>query len=94
MVTQSTCSIKLYLRLTPETKQVLIAAAQAAHCSVSQFVLTSALARAAETLTERQRLELNAEQWEKFMTALVASARPIPKIQKLFRAPSPFDTPK
>lgn len=93
MATQSTRTTKLDLRLSPEAKQTLSAAAQAAHCSVSQFVLTSALERAAETLTERQRFELNAEQWEKFMAALDAPPQIVPQVQRLFYEPSPFDMP-
>ncbi len=93
MATQSTRTTKLDLRLSPEAKQTLSSAAQAAHCSVSQFVLASALARAAETLTERQRFELNAEQWEQFMAALDAPPQIVPQIQRLFREPSPFDLP-
>ena len=63
---------KLDLRLSPEAKRTLHAAAHEVNCSVSQFVLTSALERAAETLTERRRFELNTEQWEAFMAALDA----------------------
>lgn len=93
MTTHSTRTTKLDLRLSQEAKQTLISAAQAAHCSVSQFVLTSALQRAAETLAERQRFELDAEQWEAFMAALDAPPQVVPQIQQLFREPSPFDTP-
>ena len=93
MTTQSNRTSKLDLRLSPEAKQTLSAAAQAAHCSVSQFVLTSALERAAETLTERQRFALNAQQWEEFMVALDAPPQIVPQIQQLFREPSPFDAP-
>jgi uncharacterized protein (DUF1778 family) len=56
-------------------------------------VLVSALARAAETLNDRQRFELNAEQWAKFMTALDEPPQVVPQIQQLFREPSPFDAP-
>ena len=93
MATQSTRTTKLDLRLSQEAKQTLSAAAQVAHCSVSQFVLRSALERAAETLTERQRFELNAEQWEEFMTALDAPPQVVPQLQQLFREPSPFELP-
>jgi uncharacterized protein (DUF1778 family) len=93
MATQSTRTTKLDLRLSPDAKQTLSAAAQAAHCSVSQFVLASALSRAAETLSERQRFELNAEQWEHFMAALDAPPQIVPQIQRLFREPSPFELP-
>lgn len=85
---------KLDLRLTPEAKRTLSAAAHAAHCTVTQFVLASALERAAETLTERQRFELDPGQWEAFMTALDAPPRVVPELQRLFREPSPFDAPE
>ena len=91
MTTRSIRTTKLDLRLSPEAKQTLSAAAQTARCSVSQFVLTSALERAAETLTERQRFELNAEQWEAFMSALDAPPRVVPQLQRLLHEPSPFD---
>jgi uncharacterized protein (DUF1778 family) len=93
MATQTNRTTKLDLRLSQDAKQTLSAAAQAAHCSVSQFVLKSALERAAETLAERQRFELNAEQWKEFMDALDAPPKIVPQIQRLFREPSPFDAP-
>jgi uncharacterized protein (DUF1778 family) len=43
---------KLDLRLTPSAKRTLQTAALAAHRSVSEFVLESALARAEETLPD------------------------------------------
>lgn len=88
---RSVRTTKLDLRLSPEAKQTLNAAANAARCSVSQFVLNSALERAAETLNERQRFELDAEQWEAFMAALDAPPRVVPQLQRLFSEPSPFD---
>src|SRR5260370_23774624 len=51
---------KLDLRLTPSAKRTLRTAALAAHRSVSEFVLESALARAEETLPDRQRFGLRA----------------------------------
>ncbi len=45
---------KLDLRLTPSAKRTLQTAALAARRSVSEFVLESALARAEETLPDRQ----------------------------------------
>jgi uncharacterized protein (DUF1778 family) len=99
MTTRSTTTLpirtsRLDLHLSPEAKQTLNAAARKARCSVSQFVLTSALERAAEILTDRHRFELNAEQWEEFMTALDAPPRVVSRLQRLFRDPSPFDAPK
>jgi len=85
---------KLDLHLTPEAKQTLKAAAHEVRCSVRQFVLTSALERAAEILMDRHRFELNAERWEEFMTALDAPPRVVSRLQRLFLEPSPFDAPK
>jgi uncharacterized protein (DUF1778 family) len=82
---------KLDLRLSPQAKQTLTAAARASHRSVSQFVLESALARAEETLIERRRFELNAAQWEAFMAALDAPPRDLPRLRQLFQEPSPFE---
>jgi uncharacterized protein (DUF1778 family) len=60
---------KLDLRLTPRAKRVLQSAASAANRSVSEFVLESALARAEETLPDRQHFGLDAEQWTAFLKA-------------------------
>jgi uncharacterized protein (DUF1778 family) len=83
---------KLDLRLSAAAKRTLNAAAQAAHRSVSQFVLESALARAEETLLERRRFELDPGQWTEFMAALDAPPRDIPALRQLWEKPSPFDT--
>ena len=82
---------KLDLRLTPAAKQALYAAAAAAHRSVSEFVLESALTRAEETLAERRHFGLDAERWAAFMTALDAPPRDLPRVQRLFSEPSIFD---
>jgi uncharacterized protein (DUF1778 family) len=87
----ATRSEKLDLRLTPEAKRVLNAAAQATRRSVSDFVLESALARAEEALPDRQRFGLDAERWDAFLAALEAPAQPMPRLQRLLTEPSVFD---
>ena len=82
---------KLDLRLTSSAKRILQAAALAAQRSVSEFVLESALARAEETLPDRQRFGLNAQQWEAFQAALSAPRRPAPRLARLLREPSVFE---
>jgi uncharacterized protein (DUF1778 family) len=82
---------KLDLRLTPSAKRALRSAARAAHRSVSEFVLESALARAAETLPDRQRFGLNAEQWKAFQAALSAPPRRAPRLARLLKEPSVFE---
>jgi len=82
---------KLDLRLTPSAKRVLQVAARATRKSMSEFVLESALARAGETLPDRQRFGLNARKWTEFLAALNAPTRPAPRLKKLLREPSVFD---
>jgi len=82
---------KLDLRLTRSAKLVLLSAAQAERRSVSEFVLESALARAAEALPDRQRFGLNAKQWKAFQAALDAPPRPAPRLAKLLSEPSVFE---
>ena len=85
---------KLDLRVTPQAKQRIAAAAQAEQRSVSEFVLQSALERADETLADRRVFSLNAEQWAKFQAALDAPPRDNPRLRKLLNTPGPFDPPK
>jgi uncharacterized protein (DUF1778 family) len=94
VTTTETRNEKLDLRLTPSAKHTLQIAAVAAHRSVSEFVLESALARAEETLPDRQRFGLNAEQWKAFQAALSAPTRPAPRLAKLLKKPSVFERGK
>ncbi len=91
MAARSPRTTKLDLRLSPEAKQTLAAAARATHRSVSEFVLSSALAQAEETLVERRRFELDAERWAAFMAALDAPPREVPRLKRLFGKSTPFD---
>jgi uncharacterized protein (DUF1778 family) len=91
MATHAIRTTKLDLRLSPEAKQTLNAAARASHRSVSQFVLESALSRAEETLIERRHFALSAAQWDAFMAALDAPPRAWPRLRRLLQEPSPFD---
>ncbi len=83
---------KLDIRLTPKAKQTLQAAAAAERRKVSEFVLESALARAEETLADRQRFELDAERWTAFLEALDAPPRDLPRVRRLFEELSPFES--
>jgi uncharacterized protein (DUF1778 family) len=76
-------SEKLDLRLTPEAKRRLNEAAAMTKRSLSEFVLESALARAAETLPDRQLFALGAERWRAFQAALDAPPRKLPRLKRL-----------
>lgn len=90
----ATRSEKIDLRLTPEAKRTLHAAAAASERSVSEFVLESALARAEETLPDRRRFMLNDKQWKAFLAALDAPPRPTPRLKRLLDEPSVFEKAK
>ncbi len=87
----ATRSEKLDLRLTSDAKRVLNAAARASRRSVSDFVLESALARAQEALPDRQRFGLNADEWQAFLAALEAPARPLANLGRLLTERSVFE---
>lgn len=90
--TRSARTEKLDLRLSSAAKQTLRAAATAAQRSISDFVLESALARADETLAERQHFGLDASRWKKFLAALDAPVRSLPRAERLLNEPSVFDS--
>jgi len=92
MTTRTARTEKLDLRLSRKAKQMLRSAATAAHRSVSEFVLESAMARAEETLADRRYFGLEAKQWAAFMAALDASPRELPRLKKLFHKPSVFES--
>ena len=83
---------KLELRLPRSAKRTLEMAASALHQSVSEFVFESALARAEETLADRQSFGLHSEQWEAFQAALDAPPCSVPRMAKLLREPSVFNS--
>ncbi len=87
-------SEKLDLRLTAAAKKTLQAAASAAHRSVSEFVVESALAHADETLADRRMFGLSAAQWRAFLAALDAPRRPLPRMGRLLNEPGFFESPE
>jgi uncharacterized protein (DUF1778 family) len=82
---------KLDLRLSADAKRVLQSAAAASQRSVSEFVLESALARAAETLPDRRQFGLSAEAWTAFQQALDAPRHAKPRLKKLLTEKSVFE---
>jgi len=83
-------SEKLDLRLTAESKRVLVAAAAAERRTLSDFVLASAMVRAEETLADRTRFRLDADQWEAFQAALDTPPRDLPRLRRLLTEPGIF----
>ncbi|GIL02951.1 MAG: hypothetical protein BroJett030_28500 [Alphaproteobacteria bacterium] len=90
MATRTVRTEKLDLRLTPEAKRMLAAAAQAERRSLSEFVLASALGRAEETLADRRVFQLDAARWAAFIAALDAPPRDLPRLRRLLSEPTVF----
>ena len=83
---------KLDVRVSPSAKAKLQAAASAAHRSVSDFVMESALSRAEEALADRRIFGLDAEKWAAFQAALDAPPHPLTRLQALLDKPGYFDS--
>jgi len=79
---------RLEVRLTPKAKSLLERAALAQRMTVSAFVLESGLTAAAEALADRQDFRLSAKQYDAFVAALNAPAKPKPRLDKLLKLPS------
>jgi uncharacterized protein (DUF1778 family) len=87
-----TRSEKLDLRLTPEAKQRITAAARATDRSISEFVLESSLQAADSALADRARFTLSENQWTAFQEALDAPPRDIARLRRLMEEPSVLET--
>ena len=81
----STKTQRVDLRISPAAKQMIQAAAQAQDKTISEFLLDSGLASAAETLADRRLFILDDEQWAAFETALNAPPRPRPRLARLMK---------
>ena len=81
-------SERIDIRTTPNVKRLLQEAAVVANKTVTEFLLDSALAQAAEVLADRRLFLLDDKQWQEFMTALDAPPRPMPRMKRLLREPS------
>ncbi len=84
-MTASSKTQRVDLRISPAAKQLIQAAAQAQDKSVSEFLLDSSLASAAETLAERRLFILDETRWAKFQAALDAPPRKRPRLTRLMK---------
>ena len=81
---------KLDFRVAPSVKAKLQAAAGASLCSLSDFVLESALAKAEEILADRRVFILSPEDWTAFVTALDGPPQALPALRELLAEPGYF----
>ncbi len=77
---------RINLRLKHDAKLMLERAASFEGKTVSKFILSSALERAEETIQKHGTLELNAQDSERFFTALAAPVQFNKKLVAAFEA--------
>ena len=76
---------RLVARAKPEIHQRIAEAAELQGSTVSQFLLDSALERAAEVTERATRITTSREAFENMMTVLDQPARPLPRLRKAAR---------
>ena len=89
-MTRAVRTEKLDVRLSPDAKRKLRAAADIREKSVSEFVLDSALTAADEALLDRRRIVLGPEEWERFLSGLDEPPKPNERLERFFGKPNPF----
>ena len=80
-------SERIDVRASAPVKQLLQEAARVAHKNVSEFLLDAGITAANQTLADRTRFELGAQQWKAFQAALDRPVCAKPKLKKLLSEP-------
>jgi len=75
---------RFQLRATAREERLIKVAAERRGVNVTDFILSAAREKAAETLADQTRFALNEQQWKLFMRALDRPARERPRLRKLF----------
>ena len=82
---------RLHLRLSPTDDGLIRAAAEAAHLSLTEFVVQAARASAAQVLADRDHVVLDADAWALLEQRLAKKGRRKPTTAEVFSRPSPFE---
>jgi len=80
-------SERIDVRASLPIKQLLQEAARVAHKNVSEFMLDAAIMAANQTLADRQRFALSAQQWADFQAVLDQPVTARPKLNTLLNEP-------
>jgi uncharacterized protein (DUF1778 family) len=80
-------SERIDVRASMPVKQLLQQAARVSHKNVSEFLLDAGIMAANQTLADRSRFELSAENWLAFQAALDQPVSAKPKLKKLLSEP-------
>jgi len=84
METTSTKESRLNIRCDNHTRQLLDKAANYAHVSISEFVLTHALKSAERVVQEHESITLKPKDFEAFLAALDAPGKPNAALKRAF----------
>ncbi len=76
---------RLNIRCDLRSRELLDRAATYAHVSVSEFVLSHALASAEQVVQEHEAITLKPEDFQAFLAALDSPAEPNPALQRAFQ---------
>jgi uncharacterized protein (DUF1778 family) len=76
---------RLNIRCDSHTRQLLDKAANYAHVSISEFVLSNALASAERVVQEHESITLKPKDFEAFLAALDTSAKPNAALKRAFK---------
>lgn len=79
---------RLELRLSAESKKLLLQAAELRNQSISAFVLDSGLTAAEQALADRVQFKLSAKAYDAFVSALDQSPKSKPRLDALLNSPS------
>ncbi len=80
-------TVRIDVRASTLVKQLLQEAARACHKNVSEFLLDAGISAANQALADRRHFNLNAEQWDKFQSALDRPVQEKPRLQGLLSKP-------
>jgi len=80
-------SERIDVRASTPVKQLLQEAARVAHKNVSEFLLDAGIVAANQTLTDRTRFALSAQEWKAFQAALDRPVSAKPKLKKVLSEP-------
>ncbi len=77
---------RLNIRCDSRTRQLLDKAASYVHVSISEFVLSNALASAERVVQEHESITLKPKDFEAFLAALDAPAKPNAALKRAFKS--------
>ena len=85
METSSLKESRLNIRCDSNTRQLLDKAASYAHVSISEFVLSNALASAERVVQAHESITLRPKDFEAFLEALDTPAKPNAALKRAFK---------